>query len=163
MIAQCLSAAQLTVPEPSPENGNAIFFPHSMHCYFVLSGDSNIPILYAVERVRTGRSFLTRTVQARQRGKCIFTTTISFVREGSGGVEIIEHGGDMPKGVREALDEILRVEELDADHAVDRAMGVEAMGPFISKRLGIYNGKYAYSFLLWLNDSHGSSYGAVIR
>ena len=48
----------------------------------------------------------------------------------------------MPKGVQEALDEILRVEGLNADHAADRAMGVEAMGPFVSKRLGIYNGEY---------------------
>lgn len=142
VIAQCLSAAQLTVPEPSDENGNAIYFPHSMHCYFVLAGDSAIPIIYAVERVRTGRSFLTRTVQARQRGKCIFTTTISFVREGSGGPKTVDHGWDMPQGVREALDKILRVEDLNNSQDTDRANGVEAMGPFVSKRLGIYNGPY---------------------
>ena len=142
VIAQCLSAAQSTVPEPAVENGNAIFFPHSMHCYFVLAGDPTIPILYAVERIRTGRSFLTRTVQARQRGKCIFTTTISFVREGSGGAKTVEHGWDMPKGVREALNDILKADESNADQMVDRAMGVESMGPFISKRLGIYNGKH---------------------
>ncbi|RMZ74904.1 hypothetical protein DV737_g5621, partial [Chaetothyriales sp. CBS 132003] len=56
-IAQCLSAAQATIP---PE-----FTVHSMHCYFVLAGDSSIPILYYVERVRDGRSFITRTVQAQ--------------------------------------------------------------------------------------------------
>ncbi|KAF5017137.1 hypothetical protein F66182_10974, partial [Fusarium sp. NRRL 66182] len=38
VIAQCLSAAQRTVPEN--------FFVHSMHCYFVLAGDSEIPIVY---------------------------------------------------------------------------------------------------------------------
>ena len=48
----------------------------------------------------------------------------------------------MPKGVREALDDILRKEDLDNNQAADRANGVEAMGPFISKRLGIYNGPY---------------------
>src|SRR6266516_7303316 len=67
-----------------------------MHCYFVLAGNSEIPILYHVERVREGRSFATRTVQARQKGKCIFTTTMSFVREGSGGKRLVEHATRMP-------------------------------------------------------------------
>lgn len=62
-----------------------------MHCYFVLAGDATIPVLYHVEDVRSGRSFATRTVQARQRGKCIFTTTMSFVRENSGGKKLVQH------------------------------------------------------------------------
>lgn len=48
----------------------------------------------------------------------------------------------MPQGVREALDKILRVEDLNNSQDTDRANGVEAMGPFVSKRLGIYNGPY---------------------
>jgi acyl-CoA thioesterase 8 len=70
VIAQSLLAAQLTVP--------ANFVPHSMHCYFILNGNANIPTLYHVDIVREGRSFHTRTVQARQRGRAIFTTTCSF-------------------------------------------------------------------------------------
>ncbi|KAI5848916.1 thioesterase-like superfamily-domain-containing protein [Tricharina praecox] len=70
VISQSLLAAQLTVP--------STFVPHSMHCYFVLSGNPHIPILYHVDIVREGRSFHTRTVQARQRGKAIFTMTCSF-------------------------------------------------------------------------------------
>ncbi len=70
-----------------------------MHCYFVLAGDSEIPVIYEVERVRDGRSFVTRTVQARQRGRCIFTTTISFMREGSGGEVKVEHQCGMPRDV----------------------------------------------------------------
>jgi acyl-CoA thioesterase 8 len=62
-----------------------------MHCYFVLAGDATIPVLYYVEHVREGKSFATRTVQARQRGKCIFTTTMSFVRENSGGPKTVNH------------------------------------------------------------------------
>ncbi|KAI9839016.1 MAG: hypothetical protein M1838_004478 [Thelocarpon superellum] len=88
VIAQCLGAAQLTVPED--------FNIHSMHCYFVLAGDPDIPILYHVERVRDGKSFATRTVQARQRGKCVFTTTCSFVKENSGGKKTVEHSTPMP-------------------------------------------------------------------
>ncbi|RMZ76659.1 hypothetical protein DV738_g4789, partial [Chaetothyriales sp. CBS 135597] len=90
-IAQCLSAAQATIP---PD-----FTVHSMHCYFVLAGDSSIPILYHVERVRDGRSFITRTVQARQRGRPIFTTTLSFVKENSGGTIKAEHFVPMPTHV----------------------------------------------------------------
>jgi acyl-coenzyme A thioesterase 1/2/4 len=90
-IAQCLSAAQATIP--------ADFTVHSMHCYFVLAGNSEIPILYHVERVRDGKSFITRTVQARQRGKCIFTTTLSFMRENSGGAQTVAHQSRMPKDI----------------------------------------------------------------
>jgi acyl-CoA thioesterase len=71
----CLAAAQRTV---APD-----FLVHSCHCYFLLAGSSELPILFHVEQVRDGRSFATRTVQARQRGRCIFTTTISFVRDSS--------------------------------------------------------------------------------
>lgn len=72
------------------------FAVHSMHCYFVLAGDSEIPILYHVERVRDGRSFVTRTVQARQRGRPIFTTTLSFSKANSGGKKKIEHATPKP-------------------------------------------------------------------
>ncbi|KAK8061366.1 acyl-CoA thioesterase II [Apiospora phragmitis] len=91
VIAQTLAAAQRTVP--------ADFVVHSYHCYFVLAGDSSTPILYHVERVREGRSFCTRTVQARQRGQAIFTVTMSFTRDGSGGSVQVRHAAAMPAGV----------------------------------------------------------------
>ncbi|THX06584.1 Thioesterase/thiol ester dehydrase-isomerase [Aureobasidium pullulans] len=98
VIAQCLAAAQRTVRDD--------FTVHSMHCYFVLAGNAEIPVMYHVEKVRDGRSFATRTVQARQRGRPIFTTTMSFVRENSGGSERVEHAVDMPEvpGPSEDLD-----------------------------------------------------------
>ena len=68
----------------------------SMHCYFVLAGNPDIPVIYAVEHVREGRSFATRTVQARQRGRPIFTTTLSFVREGSAGKQTLAHDTPLP-------------------------------------------------------------------
>ena len=139
VIAQCLAAAQLTVPPPSPANDNAVYLVHSMHCYFVLAGDSTIPILYHVERVREGRSFITRTVQARQRGKCIFTTTLSFMREGSGGAIMVDHGWDMPAGMMKGLERIRQEEE--ADEKEGESSGVEAQGPFVSRGLGMYNGR----------------------
>jgi acyl-CoA thioesterase 8 len=72
------------------------FSVHSMHCYFVLAGNADIPVVYHVEHVRDGKSYATRTVQARQRGKVIFTTTMSFVREKAGGNQLLEHTSDMP-------------------------------------------------------------------
>jgi acyl-CoA thioesterase 8 len=118
-IAQCLSAAQKTVPEN--------FTVHSMHCYFILAGNSEIPIIYHVERVRSGKSFATRTVQARQRGKVIFTTTCSFVRQNSGGEKKVEHATPMPDcpGPVEGMD--------DLDH------GGQPTGPFQSQRIEILN------------------------
>lgn len=83
-----------------PTGGDAPFFMHSCHCYFLLAGSSDVPILFHVERVRDGRSFATRTVQARQRGRCIFTVTVSFVREGAGGDKALRHAAPLPDGVR---------------------------------------------------------------
>lgn len=84
-------AAQRTVPSD--------FVVHSYHCYFVLAGDSGTPILYHVERVRDGRSFCTRTVQARQRGRAIFTVTMSFTKEDAGGAAVVTHAVTIPEGV----------------------------------------------------------------
>ncbi|KAK6063738.1 Acyl-coenzyme A thioesterase 8 [Seiridium cupressi] len=92
VIAQTLAAAQRTVPSN--------FVVHSYHCYFVLAGDAAVPILYHVERVRDGKSFCTRTVQARQRGKAIFTVTMSFTRENNGGEQQVRHAAAMPPDVR---------------------------------------------------------------
>lgn len=111
-----------------------------MHCYFVLAGDATIPILYHVERVREGKSFMTRTVQAQQRGKCIFTTTASFMREGSGGAKTVDHSWEMPEGVQEQLETMLAE---DGDKSGDKdgaGSGVEESGPFVTKRIRITNG-----------------------
>lgn len=98
VIAQCLAAAQKTVPED--------FNVHSMHCYFVLNGNSELPVMYTVENVRQGRSFATRTVQARQRGQPIFTTTLSFTRENSGGKKTVNHQATMPFGLTPPTDDM---------------------------------------------------------
>lgn len=117
-IAQCLAAAQRTVPDN--------FTVHSMHCYFVLNGNADIPIIYHVEHVREGRSFCTRTVQARQRGQPIFTTTLSFMREGAGGKKLVEHAAPMPSGMVPK-----QIDEEDVFRGKN--------SPFISQRIDIQN------------------------
>ncbi|EAU39481.1 conserved hypothetical protein [Aspergillus terreus NIH2624] len=119
-IAQSLAAAMRTVPSD--------FAVHSMHCYFVLAGDSEVPILYHVERVRDGRSFITRTVQARQRGRPIFTTTLSFSRANSGGKKRLEHATPMP--------DIPSPEEASP---LKKAFDETGGGPFESEKAGIVN------------------------
>jgi acyl-CoA thioesterase-2 len=51
---------------------------HSLHAYFLRPGDPEIPILFEVERIRDGRSFVTRRVVAIQHGRPIFTLSCSF-------------------------------------------------------------------------------------
>lgn len=119
VIAQCLSAAQRTVPDN--------FTIHSMHCYFVLAGNAEIPIIYHVEHVRDGKSFVTRTVQARQRAKPIFTTTMSFVREGAGGKEAVQHAVSMANV------------PLPLENKADTIPAGGDEGPFVSQKIHIEN------------------------
>jgi acyl-CoA thioesterase-2 len=69
------------------------FAPHSLHCYFLRPGDTRVPIIYDVERMRDGRSFQTRRITARQHGKPIFYMTLSMQRPDTG----FEHQDAMPQ------------------------------------------------------------------
>jgi len=70
VAGQALMAAARTVQPP--------FSAHSLHSYFLLPGDTAVPIVYDVERMRDGRSFSTRRVVARQHGRPIYFMTVSF-------------------------------------------------------------------------------------
>ena len=85
VIGQALVAASRTV---SPNRS-----AHSLHGYFLRAGDTTIPILYKVDRIRDGKSFTTRRVVAVQRGQAIFTMSISFQIDEGG----LSHQFDMPK------------------------------------------------------------------
>jgi acyl-CoA thioesterase-2 len=54
------------------------FRVHSLHAYFLRPGDPAVPILYDVDRIRDGRSFVTRRVVAIQHGRAIFNLQASF-------------------------------------------------------------------------------------
>jgi acyl-CoA thioesterase II len=51
---------------------------HSLHSYFLRPGDTTVPIVYDVERIRDGGSFSTRRIVARQHGRAIYFMTASF-------------------------------------------------------------------------------------
>ena len=70
IVAQALRAGTFTV-DPA-------FRVHSLHAYFIRSGDSREPIRFEVDRVRNGRSFCTRRVTARQSVGVILELTASY-------------------------------------------------------------------------------------
>ena len=67
--------------------------PHSLHAYFLLPGDPKVPIIYDVDRIRDGKSFITRQVLARQHGNAIFSMGVSF----HAGEPGFSHQAAMPK------------------------------------------------------------------
>jgi acyl-CoA thioesterase II len=85
VIGQALVAASRTVPDDRQA--------HSLHGYFLRPGDTTIPILYKVDRIRDGRSFTTRRVVAIQHGRAIFNMSISFQVAEEG----FDHQFDMPE------------------------------------------------------------------
>jgi acyl-CoA thioesterase-2 len=86
VLAQSLVAASRTI-----ENRNV----HSMHGYFLRPGNMELPITFSVDRLRDGRSFSTRRVQAFQSDLPIFSMIASFQEEDPG----LEHQDDFPTGI----------------------------------------------------------------
>ncbi len=76
VIGQALVAASRTV---APDRK-----AHSLHAYFLRPGDPGVPIIYEVDRIRDGKSFVTRRVVAIQHGHAIFSMSASFQVEEEG-------------------------------------------------------------------------------
>ena len=70
VVAQALWAAALTVEEA--------YVVHSLRAYFIRGGDLFEPIRFEVDRIRNGRSFVTRRVVARQSAGAILNLDASF-------------------------------------------------------------------------------------
>src|SRR6478736_7367047 len=83
IVAQARRAALLTV-EPQ-------YRVHSLHAYFIRRGDHEEPIRFEVDRIRNGRSFVTRSVVARQPIGAILNMSASF--------QVDEHAPDMQTAV----------------------------------------------------------------
>ena len=69
VLGQALAAANYTVEDR---------VVHSLHAYFLRSGDMHAPIIYEVDRQRDGHSFSNRRVVAVQHGRPIFNMAASF-------------------------------------------------------------------------------------
>ncbi|MFK7831239.1 MAG: acyl-CoA thioesterase [Congregibacter sp.] len=84
VLAQSLNAANRSI------DGDRT--AHSMHAHFLRPGNPQKQIVFEVDPTRDGRSFATRRVVAKQDGKPIFITSVSYqeVEEG------LNHQADMP-------------------------------------------------------------------
>ena len=69
---------------------------HSLHGYFLRPGDIDLPITFSVDRLRDGRSFSTRRVQAFQKGEPIFSMIASFQTLDDGLDHQLERPADLP-------------------------------------------------------------------
>src|SRR5688572_24601427 len=96
IVAQALRAAAETV--------DSEFVTHSLRAYFIRRGDHSEPIRYEVDRIRNGRSFVTRRVVARQAVGAILNLEASFqVHESTGSLQTF------------GLDEVTGPDELTND------------------------------------------------
>ena len=88
VAAQALMAAGRTVP---PDR-----LPHSLHGYFLRSGDAARHTIFRVERDRDGRSFSARRVVAVQGGEVIFSMSASFQVPTAGADHQVHPAPDVP-------------------------------------------------------------------
>ncbi len=104
VLGQALVASSRTVEADRPI--------HSLHGYFLRAGNPNEPIYYEVDLIRSGKSFSTRRVVAKQGGLAIFSMSASFQTVESG----YEHQTEKPSvpgpdGILSELQQILNVKE----------------------------------------------------
>ncbi len=78
LLGQALAAAFATVP--------AHKLAHSLHAYFLKTGDPDRALAYQVERLRDGRVYTTRSVRAVQDGRTLMTFMASFKSPETGDV-----------------------------------------------------------------------------
>ena len=84
VLGQALIAAGRTVERDR--------MAHSLHGYFIRPGNSQDTLYYEVDLIRSGRSFSTRRVVAKQNGLAIFSMSASFQTPEPG----MEHQTSMP-------------------------------------------------------------------
>jgi acyl-CoA thioesterase-2 len=77
VAGQALTAASRTVPD-----GLAV---HSLHGYFLRPGRTSRPMIYTVEDLRDGRTYVTRRVTVTQNREAIFVLSASFKQAEIGG------------------------------------------------------------------------------
>jgi len=129
-LGQAIIAAARTVPDGRPI--------HSMHGYFLRTGDVDGELSYRVRELRDGRAFSARQVEAYQGERMLFTMTASFHQPEAG----IEHslpaatGFPHPETIehylregerRLAHREILETRRIPPDLAPRGSVGSQAM------------------------------------
>jgi|1186.fasta_scaffold100316_2 acyl-CoA thioesterase-2 len=124
VLAQALMAAGRTV--------DADRRVHSMHAYFLKLGDPKIPVVYDVDRIRDGRSFVTRRVVAVQHGQAIFNLAASFHAVETG-PEHFDHMPEVPPA--DSLPDPGRLPE-DEPETIDRQGGPHVIDALDFRHVG---------------------------
>jgi acyl-CoA thioesterase-2 len=111
VAAQALVAAGRTVPGWSA---------HSLHAYFLRPANPALPIDYTVDRIRDGKSFVTRLVVASQHGKAILNLSASFHAPEPGFVHQVEMPNAPPPEHCPSLEEWMKpwIERVPAESAI---------------------------------------------
>jgi acyl-CoA thioesterase-2 len=90
IVTQALIAAAHTV--------DSEYLPHSLRAYFIRRGDNAATVRYEVDRIRDGKSFVTRRVVARQSVGAILNLEASFQKpEISPAATTVSMPTDIPK------------------------------------------------------------------
>ncbi|HYX34956.1 MAG TPA: acyl-CoA thioesterase II [Oligoflexus sp.] len=121
VLGQALVAASRTVEAERPI--------HSLHGYFLRAGKPNEPIYYEVDLIRSGKSFSTRRVVAKQGGLAIFSMSASFHAIEKGFEHQVEKPSvPGPDGILSELEQFRKVrdkvpepirEKLNADRPIE--------------------------------------------
>ncbi|KAK9454820.1 HotDog domain-containing protein [Dipodascopsis uninucleata] len=109
------------------------FRAHSIHCYFLVAGNSEYPVLYEVENVRVGRSFATRNVHAKQNGIPIFIAGISFQKPAESTLSFVQEGAGRSIPPPEEIPKLEDSKEYYLKHQLLSTVEIENIETFLKQ------------------------------
>ncbi|MEQ1065225.1 acyl-CoA thioesterase II [Acinetobacter sp. XH1741] len=141
VLGQALRAASYTTDRPA----------HSMHAYFLYGGDINAPIIYEVDRLRDGKSFVSRQVRAIQHGRIIFSAMVSFANPEEGlnyqhpepdypAPETLKSENELKEGILNFVPENVRASFMRERHVEIRP--IDPVNPFQPQPEAPFNAHY---------------------
>ncbi|WP_336011383.1 acyl-CoA thioesterase II [Acinetobacter calcoaceticus] len=141
VLGQALRAASYTTDRPA----------HSLHAYFLYGGDINAPIIYEVDRLRDGKSFVSRQVRAIQHGRVIFSAMVSFANQEEGlnyqhqepeypAPETLKSENELKQGILNFVPENVRASFMRERHVEIRP--IDPVNPFQPQPEAPYNAHY---------------------
>ncbi|MGN5756126.1 acyl-CoA thioesterase [Acinetobacter calcoaceticus] len=141
VLGQALRAASYTTDRPA----------HSLHAYFLYGGDINAPIIYEVDRLRDGKSFVSRQVRAIQHGRVIFSAMVSFAYPEEGlnyqhqepeypAPETLKSENELKQGILNFVPENVRASFMRERHVEIRP--IDPVNPFQPQPEAPYNAHY---------------------
>ncbi|XZU99524.1 acyl-CoA thioesterase [Acinetobacter baumannii] len=141
VLGQALRAASYTTDRPA----------HSLHAYFLYGGDINVPIIYEVDRLRDGKSFVSRQVRAIQHGRVIFSAMVSFANPEEGlnyqhpepdypAPEALKSESELKEGILNFVPENVRASFMRERHVEIRP--IDPVNPFQPQPEAPFNAHY---------------------